>query len=55
METQIGRSIRVAEAAAAGESIITYDPENKQAKNYQQLGPNSGDVRKCARLAYQIL
>lgn len=37
MDTQIGRSVRVAEAAAAGESIITYDPENKQAKNYQQL------------------
>lgn len=34
---QIGRSIRVAEAAAAGESIITYDPTNKQAIAYQTL------------------
>lgn len=37
MESVIGRSIRVAEAAAAGESIITYDPDNKQAVAYQEL------------------
>ncbi len=36
-DTMIGRSIRVAEAPAAGESITTYDPENKQAMNYNQL------------------
>lgn len=34
---KIGRSVRVAEAAAVGESILTYDPENKQAANYKQL------------------
>lgn len=36
-EVQIGRSVRVAEAAAAGESVVTYDPQNKQAENYKQL------------------
>ena len=36
-DVQIGRSVRVAEAAAAGESIITYDPSNKQARNYNRL------------------
>lgn len=34
----IGRSIRVAEAAANGESILTYEPGNPQAGNYKQLG-----------------
>lgn len=34
---KIGRSVRVAEAAASGESIITYDPANKQAENYINL------------------
>jgi len=33
----IGRSVRVAEAAASGESIVNYDPNNKQAKNYIKL------------------
>ena len=37
MDTQIGPSVRVAEATAVGESIITYDLDNKQAKNYKQL------------------
>lgn len=36
-KTIIGRSIRVAEAPAAGESITTYDPDNAQAENYRQL------------------
>lgn len=35
--TRIGRSVRVAEAPAAGESILTYDPANPQAENYQAL------------------
>ena len=35
--TMIGRSIRVAEAPAAGESVVTYDPANPQAENYKQL------------------
>lgn len=33
----IGRSVRVAEAAAAGQSIVTYDPNNAQSKNYLEL------------------
>lgn len=36
-ETMIGRSIRVAESPAAGESVITYDPTNKQAQQYNAL------------------
>ncbi|MCI0649939.1 MAG: ParA family protein [Chloroflexi bacterium] len=36
-EVRIGRSVRVAEAAAAGESIVIYDPSNPQAENYRQL------------------
>lgn len=36
-DTMIGRSIRVAEAPAAGESVVTYDPQNPQAENYQSL------------------
>lgn len=35
--TMIGRSVRVAEAPATGESVVTYDPGNPQAENYQQL------------------
>lgn len=38
MSVTIGRSVRVAEAAAVGESVITYEPDNPQAGNYQQLG-----------------
>lgn len=33
----VGRSVRVAEAAAAGQSVITYDPGNPQAENYNKL------------------
>jgi chromosome partitioning protein len=33
----IGRSIRVGEAAAAGQSVITYDPGNPQSENYKLL------------------
>lgn len=33
----IGRSVRVAEAAGAGQSVITYSPENPQAAAYIQL------------------
>jgi len=36
-ETKIGRSIRVAESPAMGESIITCDPSNPQARRYQAL------------------
>lgn len=34
----IGRSVRVAEAAAIGQSVITYEPNNPQAENYNLLG-----------------
>jgi len=35
--TFIGASVRVAEAPAAGESVITYDPANKQTAAYLEL------------------
>lgn len=34
----IPRSVRVAESAATGESITTFEPENPAAKGYQELG-----------------
>lgn len=33
----VGRSVRVAEAAAVGQSIVTYDAGNPQSKNYLEL------------------
>ncbi len=33
----IGRSVRVAEPAAIGESVVTYEPDHKQAAAYRQL------------------
>jgi chromosome partitioning protein len=33
----VGRSVRVAEAAGAGQSVMTYDPGNPQAAAYKQL------------------
>jgi chromosome partitioning protein len=38
LDVTVGRSVRVAEAAAVGESVITYEPDNPQAGNYQELG-----------------
>jgi len=38
LPVNIGRSIRVAEAAANGESVITYEPGNPQAGAYNSLG-----------------
>jgi chromosome partitioning protein len=38
MGVSIGRSVRVAEAAAVGQSVITYEPNNPQAENYKLLG-----------------
>ncbi len=37
LSTMIGRSIKVAEAAIIGETILTYDPSNKQASQYKLL------------------
>ncbi len=36
-DTKIGRSVRVAEAAIRGQSIVSAEPKNPQAKNYSQL------------------
>jgi len=33
----IGRSVRVVEAASAGVSVIEYEPNNPQSKNYREL------------------
>jgi len=33
----IGRSVRVAEAAGSGQSVVTYEPSNKRAEEYLQL------------------
>lgn len=38
LHTKIGRSVRVAEAMGAGESVITFEPDNKQALAYRELG-----------------
>jgi chromosome partitioning protein len=37
LPASIGRSVRVAEAATAGQSIVTYEPGNPQAKAYVTL------------------
>jgi chromosome partitioning protein len=36
-DTRIGRSIRVAEAAEAGQSVVSYAPDNKRAKEYREF------------------
>jgi chromosome partitioning protein len=38
LPVMIGRSVRVAEAAGLGQSLLDYDSHNPQAENYQQLG-----------------
>jgi chromosome partitioning protein len=37
LPVRIGRSVRVAEASAASESVVTYAPDNPQAIAYRQL------------------
>jgi len=37
LPVHVGRSIRVAEAASCGESVMTYAPENPQAQAYRYL------------------
>jgi chromosome partitioning protein len=37
LNTTIGRSIRIAEAMGAGQSVITYEPDNKQSAAYIEL------------------
>ncbi|MCJ7782413.1 MAG: ParA family protein [Desulfobacterales bacterium] len=38
LPVNIGRSVRVGEAAGLGESIMTFEPGNPQAAAYEQLG-----------------
>ncbi len=38
LEVAIGRSVKVATAAMNGQSILTSEPNNPQAGNYQELG-----------------
>lgn len=38
LDVTIGRSVRVAEAGALGQSVIEYEPGNPQSENYMQLG-----------------
>jgi chromosome partitioning protein len=37
LDFKIGRSVRVAEAAERGKSIVIFDPKNPQAENYCKL------------------
>jgi chromosome partitioning protein len=37
MDTRIGRTVRIAEASAAGETVVTYEPGNPQAQAYNKL------------------
>ena len=37
LDVKIGRSVRVAEAAGRGKSVVTADPKNPQAENYRKL------------------
>jgi chromosome partitioning protein len=37
LDVKIGRSVRVAEAAASGKSVVTFAPKNPQAENYRKL------------------
>ena len=38
LPVQVGRSVRVAEAAALGQSVVTFERRNPQAKAYRELG-----------------
>jgi chromosome partitioning protein len=48
LDVMIGRSVRVAEAAGAGQSVVDYKPGNPQAANYKQL---ADVVKRRLRLA----
>jgi chromosome partitioning protein len=37
LAVRIGRSVRVAEAAASGETVVTFEPNNPQAQAYREL------------------
>jgi chromosome partitioning protein len=38
LDVMVGRSIRVAEAASEGQSIVDYEPDNPQSEAYRRLG-----------------
>lgn len=38
LRAKVGRSVKVAEAAAAGLPVTEYEPSNPQTANYQELG-----------------
>lgn len=38
LDVTIGRSVRVSEAGALGQSVIEYEPGNPQSENYIELG-----------------
>ncbi|MFH1085715.1 MAG: hypothetical protein V1772_08140, partial [Chloroflexota bacterium] len=38
LDVMVGRSVSVAEAPSEGHSIVTTDPRNKRALEYQVLG-----------------
>ncbi len=46
MTTKIGRSVRVAEAAGAAQTVITFEPRNPQAENYNRLSEEIGEWLK---------
>ena len=37
LDVKIGRTIRISEASALGETVLTYAPENPQSDSYKQL------------------
>jgi chromosome partitioning protein len=37
LRVRIGRSVKVAEAATAGQTVLTYEPRNPQAQAYREL------------------
>lgn len=49
LDVKIGRSIRVAEAAERGKSIITYDLKNPQTENYWKLAASIEEWVKNAK------
>ena len=49
MRARIGRTIRLAESAIAGQAMIEYDPENPQTAAYQDLGQEVIQWQNSAR------
>jgi len=49
LDVMIGRSVRVAEAAGSGQSVVSYKPGNPQAANYKQLAEFVNQWRQKAK------